>query len=84
MPHYIITLSIFKQQIHTSVKNINKSLKLLLSQKKLKMTDYTNVIFIIKKLILCYHKFKGDVNHCLLSFYKTLFFSIENIKQSKQ
>ena len=41
----------FKQQIHTLIRNINKSLKLLLSQKKLKTADYADAIFITEKSV---------------------------------
>ena len=84
MLYYIITLSTFEWQIHILIKNVNELLKLLLLQKKLKTADYTDVIFITEKSTLYYYRFKDDISHHLLSFYKTLFFSTKSIKQSKQ
>ena len=84
MLHYIITLSTFGQQIHASVKSIGKSLKLLLSQKKLKTAGYTDATFIAEKSALCCYKSKDGASYYLLSFYEMLFFDAESIEQSKQ
>ena len=65
------------------IKSVDKSLKLLLPQEKLKIADYTDAIFIAEKLALCYHRFKGDASHCLLLSHEMLFFSTENIEQNK-
>ena len=80
MLYYIIALSTFEQQIHMLIKSINESLKLLLSQKKLKTADYTDATFIAEKLILCCHRFRDDTNHHLSSFYKMLSFNAESIE----
>lgn len=80
MLYYIIALNMSKWQVYILIKNVSKLLKLLLLQIKLKTADYADAIFITKKSALYCCKFKDDVDHYLLLFYKTLSFSIESIK----